>query len=322
MRKWICASIACVGALAATGSAVADDGYPSRPVKIIVGFQAGGPTDVVARLVAKALQDELKGSFVVENKPGATSNIASEMVAAAAPDGYTLLVAASPLAMNQFTFPQQRYDAITSFAPISKVSSGPGVLAVSNKLPVKTYPEFEALAKKEPGKLNYGSTGVGGTQHMATLRLEGLRDIKMTHIPYSGGAGVMNDLIAGNIDVSFMTSTGAMTNLAAGAVRPIAVAGPVRLPGLPDVPTFTELGVPEMKSDSWNAVLAPVGTPKPILDKIAAVIAKAVKTPQFIEVLQPQGAVLIGNTPEEFQAELQAEVKHWDEQFKHVKLER
>lgn len=321
MRKWMSAAMACAGVIAAAPAA-ADEAYPARPVRIVVGFQAGGPTDVVARLVAKALQEELKGAFVVENKPGATSNIASETVAAATPDGYTLLIAASPLVMNKFSYPHQKFDPIQSFAPISKVSYAPGVLAVTNGMPATNFQEFVALAKKDPGALNYGSTGVGGTQHMATLRLERLAGIQMTHIPYSGGAGAMNDLIAGNIDVAFMTATGAMANLAGGKVRPLAVAGPVRLPELPDVPTFTEVGLPDMKSDSWNALLAPAGTPKPIIDKLAAAVAKAVKTPEFTNILQPQGAMLIGNTPEEFGAELQAEVAYWDEQFKHVKLER
>jgi len=323
MYKLICATVASVGLVTSASNAfAADDAYPSRPVKIVVGFQPGGPTDVVARLVARALQEELKGSFVVDNKPGATSNIASEQVAAAKPDGYTLLFAASPLVMNKFTHPQQKFDPVTSFEAISKISSAPGVLAATNKLPVKDYQQFEALAKKEPGTLNYGSTGNGGTQHMAMMRLQGLRGIELTHIPYGGSSGAMNDLIAGNIDVAFMTATGAMPNLVAGTVRPLAVAGSKRLPELPNVPTFTELGIPDMKSDSWNALLAPAGTPKPIVDKLAAVLKKAVKTKEFSEVLDPQGAMLIGNSPEEFKAELIAEDAYWKAQFKNVKLDK
>lgn len=306
----------------AGASALASDAYPTKPVKIIVGFQAGGPTDVVARLVAKALQDELKGAFIVENRPGATSNIASEMVAAAPPDGHTLLLAAAPLTMNKFVFPKQKFDPLSSFEPVSKVSSAPGVFAVSPKLPVKTFKEFQDLAKKKPGELTYGTTGAGGTQHMATLRLEQLAGIQMLHVPYSGGSGVLNDLIAGVVDSAFMTSTGAMPNLEAGKVRPLAIAGPQRLPGIPDVPTFTEVGLPGMVSDSWNALLAPAGTPKPIIDKLAAVIAKAVQSDEFKKTLIPQGAVLIGNTPEQFKAELKAEVAHWSEQFKKFNVEK
>lgn len=323
MRSLICATVAAVGMMSWAGTVWAeDDAYPNRAVKIVVGFQPGGPTDVVARLVAKALQEELKGAFVVENKPGATSNIASESVASAKPDGYTLLFAASPLVMNKFTYPMQKFDPVKSFEPISKISSAPGVLAATNKLPVKDYKEFEALAKKEPGKLNYGSTGNGGTQHMAMLKLQALTGIDMAHIPYGGGSGAMNDLIAGNIDVAFMTATGAMPALVAGTVHPLAVAGPKRLPELPNVPTFAELGILEMKSDSWNALLAPAGTPKPIVDKLAAVLEKAVKTKEFSDVLGPQGAMLIGNSPEEFRAELIAEDAYWNEQFKNVKLDK
>ncbi len=292
------------------------DTYPNKTVKIIVGFQAGGPTDVTARLVARALSDALKTPFIVENKPGATSNIASEMVATAPPDGYTLLVAASPLTMNKYVYPQQKFDPLKSFEPVSKISVAPGVLAVSPQLPVKTYQEFEALAKKKPDGLSYGSTGKGGTQHMAMLRLEELTGVKMLHVPYGGTTGVINDLMASTIDVAFMTSTGAMSNLVAGKVRPLAVAGTTRLPALPNVPTFKELGIPAMKSDSWNALLAPAGTPKAIVDKLAAVIEKAVHTKAFEETLVPQGSLLIGNSPQQFKAELHEEVAFWAEQFK------
>lgn len=320
-RTWI-ATAAALTSLAFAGGAVAADNYPSKPVKIIVGFQAGGPTDVVARLAAKALQDELKGTFIVENKPGATSNIASETVAAAPADGYTLLLAAAPLTMNKFVFAKQKFDPLKSFEPVSKISSAPGVLAVSPKLNVKTFKELQALAKSKPGELSYGTTGAGGTQHMATLRLEQLAGIDMLHVPYSGGSGVLNDLIAGVIDVAFMTSTGAMPNLEAGKVRSLGVAGPVRLPGLPNVATFTELGLPGMVSDSWNGLLAPAGTPKPIVDKLAAAMAKAVKTKEFKDTLVPQGAVLIGNSPSVFKAELRAEVAHWAEQFAKIKIDK
>ena len=314
-------ALASIFALAFSGAnAAGADTYPTRTVKIIVGFQAGGPTDVTARLVARALSDELKVPFIVENKPGATSNIASEMVAAAAPDGYTLLVAASPLTMNKYVFPQQKFDPIKSFEPISKISSAPGVLAVSPKLPVKTFQEFEALAKKKADGLSYGSTGKGGTQHMAMLRLEQLTGMKMVHVPYGGTTGVINDLMASVIDVAFMTSTGAMPNLEAGKVRPLAVAGAHRLPGLPNVPTFKEVGIPDMKSDSWNALLAPAGTPKPIIDKLAAVVQKAVKTQTFKDTLIPQGSMLIGNSPQEFKAELNEEVAFWADQFKKANI--
>lgn len=306
----------------AAGAVAAKEEYPSKPVKIVVGFQAGGPTDVVARLLAKALQDELKGTFIVENKPGATSNIASEMVATAPADGYTLLLAAAPMTMNKFVYPKQKFDPLKSFVPISKVSSAPGVFAINLKLPIKNFKEFAAYAKASPGAVSYGTTGAGGTQHMATLRLEQLSGLKMLHVPYSGGSGVLNDLIAGVVDAAFMTSTGAMSNLEAGKVRPLAVAGPVRLPGLPDVPTFAELGLPGMVSDSWNALLAPAGTPQAIIDKLAAATVKATRSPEFKKILIPQGAVLIGNTPAEFKSELEAEVAHWTEQFKKIQIEK
>lgn len=320
-RRIVPLAIASLCAMAFTGAHAADaDGYPNKTVKIIVGFQAGGPTDVVARLAARALSDALKSPFIVENKPGATSNIASEMVAAAPPDGYTLLLAASPLVMNKYVYPQQKFDPLKSFEPVSKISVAPGVLSVSPKSPAKTYQEFEALAKKKPDGLSYGSTGKGGTQHMAMLRLEELTGMKMVHVPYGGTTGVINDLMSSTIDAAFMTSMGSMPNLVAGKVRPLAVAGPKRLPGLPNVPTFAEVGVPAMKSDSWNALLAPAGTPKAVVDKLAAVLEKAVHTKEFQDALVPQGSMLIGNTPQQFKAELKEEVAFWADQFKKAKI--
>lgn len=321
-RRIVNLAMASLCALTLHGANAADveASYPGRTVKIIVGFQAGGPTDVTARLVARALSDEFKVPFIVENKPGATSNIASEMVAAAAPDGYTLLVAASPLTMNKYVFSQQKFDPIRSFEPISKISSAPGVLAVSPHLSARNWAEFEALARKKVDALSYGSTGQGGTQHMAMLRLVQLTGIKMVHVPYGGTTGVLNDLMGSVINVAFMTSTGAMPHLEAGKVRPIAIAGSQRLQGLPGVPTFKELGVPEMKSESWNALLAPTGTPRQVIDKLAAGVKKAVHSKALKDVLIPQGSILIGNSPQEFKAELNEEVAFWADQFKKANI--
>lgn len=308
-------------ALGIAAPAMADASYPSKPVRIIVGYSAGGPTDAVARMVAAHLQTKLGQPFVVDNRAGAGSNIASEAVAAAAPDGYTLLVAAAPLTMNSHVYKNLKFDAGKSFEPISKLSSAPGVLGVRPDWGVGSVKELVAAAKKEPGKFTYGTTGIGGSQHMATEMFQQLAGVKLTHVPYKGASNVMTDLIAGHVDMAFMTATGAMSHLQAGKVKPIAVAGPQRLSGLPDVPTFAEVGYPAMISDSWNGLLAPAGTPEAIVKKLHAAAAEAVRLPEIRAKLESQGAIVIGNSPEEFRADIQREVAHWAEQFKAIKIE-
>lgn len=308
-------------AACAWNMAAADPAYPSKPVRIIVGYSAGGPTDAVARMVAAHLQTKLGQPFVVDNRAGAGSNIASEAVAAAAPDGYTLLVAAAPLTMNSHVYKNLKFDAARSFEPISKLSSAPGVLAVRPGLGAASVKELVALAKKEPGKLTYGTTGLGGSQHMATELFQRLAGVKLTHIPYKGASNVMTDLIAGHVDMALMTATGAMPHLQAGKVKPLAVAGPQRLSGLPDVPTFAEAGYPAMISDSWNGLLAPAGTPAAIVQKLHAAAVEALQVPEIRSKLESQGAIVIGSSPAEFRADIQREVAHWAEQFKAIKIE-
>lgn len=304
----------------ATG-AMADAAYPAKPVRIIVGYSAGGPTDAVARMVAAHLQARLGQPFIVDNRPGAGSNIASEAVAAAPADGYTLLVAAAPLTMNSYVYKKLKFDPVKSFTPISKLSSSPGVLAVRPDMAVGSVKDLIALAKKEPGKLTYGSTGLGGSQHMATELFQRLAGIQLTHIPYKGASVVMTDLMAGHVDLAFMTASGAMPHLQAGKVKPLAVAGPQRLSGLPDVPTFAQAGLPAMISDSWNGLLAPAGTPPAIVKKLHAAAVEALQIPEIKTKLESQGAIVIGSSPEEFRNDIQREVAHWAEQFKTIKID-
>lgn len=307
--------------LAMAGGALADAAYPSKPVRVIVGYSAGGPTDLVARMIAAHLQTRLGQPFVVDNRPGAGSNIASEAVAAAPADGYTLLVAAAPLTMNSYVYKKLKFDAVKSFTPISKLSSSPGVLAVRPDLNVGNVQDLIALAKKEPGKLTYGTTGLGGSQHMATELLQRLAGVQLMHIPYKGASNVMTDLIAGHVDLAFVSASGAMPHLQAGKVKSLAVAGPLRLSGLPDVPTFTQAGFPAMVSDSWNGLLAPAGTPPAIIKKLHAAAVEALQTPEIKLKLESLGAVVIGNSPEEFRNDIQREVAQWGEQFKTIKID-
>lgn len=301
--------------------AFADPSYPNKPVRIIVGYSPGGPTDTVARLMAAKLQVKLRQSFIVENRAGVGSNIASEAVAAAPADGYTLLVAAAPITMNSFVYKNQKFNVEKSFAPISKLSSAPGVLAVRAELGVNTVAELIELAKKNGGKLSYGSTGLGGSQHMAGELLQRLAGIQLLHVPFKGASAALNDLIAGHLDMAFMTATSAMPHLQAGKIKPLAVAAPKRLTGLPKVPTFAEVGLPGMVSDSWNGLLAPAGTPPAIIKKLHEAAVAAMHMPEIKDKLESQGALVIANSPEEFKADIQQEVGEWATQFKHIKIE-
>ncbi|MCY1195004.1 hypothetical protein D9M68_115580 [compost metagenome] len=305
-----------------SGSASADPAsdYPNRPVRVVVGYQAGGPTDVVARLLAKQLQTTFGQPFVVENKPGAGSNIASDHVAGAKADGYTLLFAAAPIASNGFVYKNLKWDVRKSFAPISQVMSAPAILAVSPTLPVHTMADLIALARKQPGKLSFASTGNGGTQHLAGEMLKQQAGINMIHVPYKGASSVITDLIAGNVSMAFMTSVSAMPYLKAGQIRPIAVTAPKRLTLLPNVPTMAEGGVPGLEVDSWSGLFAPAGTPRPIIEKLQQAVIKAVATAEMRDNLQPQGAVLVGNTSSEFKAYIDKDVEHMARLFQTVKV--
>lgn len=298
-----------------------NDTYPQRSVRVLVGYSPGGPTDMVARLLAANLQARLGQPFVVENRAGAGSNIASEAVAAAPADGYTLLVAAAPLTMNRYVYKDIKFDAVNSFAPISKLSSAPGVLAVRPGLGVDSVQDLIALARQQPGKLTYGSTGVGGSQHMATELFQSLTGTQLVHVPYKGASNALNDLSAGHIDLAFMTASGAMPYLQAGKIKPLAVAGSRRLKTLPDLPSFAELGFPAMVSDSWNGLLAPAGTDPRIIRILAEATAEAMQNPEMKQRLEDQGALVIANTPEAFAADIRQEVAQWGEQFKTIRLD-
>lgn len=317
------ASVLASAALLVHGSVAAQDpaaGYPSKPVRIVVGYQAGGPTDATARILANRLQAALSQPFIVENKAGAGSNLASEAVASSAPDGYTLLLAAAPITMTAQLYKGLKWDVQRSFEPVSMVMSAPGVLAVAPNVPVKNLQELIALAKKQPGKLSFGSTGNGGTQHVAGEMLKQHAGIDIVHIPYKGASGAMQDLMGGNITMVFATSVSAMPLLKSGKAHPIAVAAAKRLAQLPEVPTMSEAGLPGFESDSWNGLLAPKGTPPAIIAKLHAEVAKAVKSDEFREKLESQGAVLVGNSPAEFRAAIQQEVDHWTKFFKTTAL--
>lgn len=294
--------------------------YPNQPIRLIVGYQAGGPTDVTARMIATKLQLALGQPVVVENKLGAGSNIASDYVAAAKPDGYTLLLAAAPITWTPMIYRNVHFDVQKSFEPVVNVMSAPCILAVSPHLPVKTLGELVALAKKQPGKLTYASSGPGGSQQLAAELLKQRAGIDVVHIPYKGASGALTDLMAGHVDMAFMTSMSAIPHLKTGNPHAIAVAADKRLPQLPDVPTVAELGYPGFAAESWNGLFAPAGTPKEIVARLNAEVNKALAAPDVRDSLVQQGAVVVGGTPADFRAYVDKEVERWTALLKTIKI--
>ncbi|UZN48508.1 tripartite tricarboxylate transporter substrate binding protein [Cupriavidus cauae] len=304
----------------ATAAHATPSGYPTKPIRIIVGYQAGGPTDLTARLLAGKLQAGLGQPVIVENKVGAGSNIASDYVASAPPDGYTLLLAAAPITMTKYLYKGLKFDVLKSFEPIANVMTAPAVLAVSTRLPAHDLRSLIALAKKKPGTLTFGSTGAGGSQHLAGELLKQRAGIDMLHVPYKGASAALTDLMAGTVDMVFMTSMSALPTLKSGNPRAIAVASKKRMPQMPQLPTMEEAGLPGFEADSWNGLLAPAGTPREVLDRLNAEVNKALASPDVRDTLVSQGAIVVGGSREQFRQYLVEEVDRWGKVFQTVHI--
>lgn len=305
---------AMIAGLASTQAAYAAEdvaSYPSRPITIVVGFPPGGPTDIIARVVATRLSQAWGKPVIVENKPGAGSNIATEQVVRAAPDGYTLLVETIANATNMSVYKKLNYDTRKDLSPIVQFMASPSVLVTGPKVPAKNLKELLALAKSQPGKLDYASTGVGGSPHLAGEMLKYRAGIDIVHIPYKGASPALNDLLAGNVAMGFMTSLGLGQHVQSGKLRAIAVASPKRLPELPDVPTMAEAGLSDFHVLSWNGLAAPAKTPRPIIDKLNAEVNRILATPEVKKQLEALGGFPIGGTPEEFTKYVDSEIRTW-----------
>ncbi|HYF19716.1 MAG TPA: tripartite tricarboxylate transporter substrate binding protein [Ramlibacter sp.] len=293
--------------------------YPTGPVKIVVGFAPGGPTDLAARLVAGKLQTALGQSFVVENRAGAGSNLASEIVAAAPPDGHTLLLAAAPLAINGHLYRGLKFDVLRSFEPVTQVMSAPCILAVRPDS-YRTLAELVAAARQQPGRLSYSSSGLGGSQHLAGELLQQRAGIKLIHVPYKGAAPALNDLLGGQVSMGLMTSLSAVPYFTTGKLRALAVAAPQRMPQLPDVPTMAEAGAPGVEMNSWSGLLAPARTPAEVVAKLQRETVRALAAPDVREKLVSQGAVVAGGTAAEFAAYLAREHAEYGRLIKAINL--
>jgi tripartite-type tricarboxylate transporter receptor subunit TctC len=309
-----------LAAAAATGSGPV---YPMRPVRFICPYVAGGAGDIFTRTIAQKLTEALGQSVVVDNRPGANGGIGTDLVAKSAPDGHTLLMGNSgPLAVNPVLYRKVPYDPIKDFAPITQGTSYMYVLVVPAALPVATLNEFTALLKTKPGQMTYGSTGIGGGNHLSGELFNLMTGTQSVHVPYTGSAAALAALLGGQLDYMFDTVITAVPHLRAGRLRGIGVTAMRRSSALPEVPTLDELGLKGFELTQWQAVVAPAGTPKPVVEQLYREVAKALKMPDVVERLATQGGnELVGNTPEEFARVIKHDLAKYAKLVKSAKIQ-
>jgi len=297
-------------AFAAPLAASADD-YPNRPITVLVGFPPGGSTDAAMRILQDPMAQALGQSIIIDNRGGAGGTLAAAMAAKAKPDGYTLLYTVNAsLTMNMYMQKNFPFDSKTAFEPIGLASDVVLMLAVNAKLPVHTVQELVDYARKNPGKLSYGSAGVGSGHHICGELPKQKTGIDIVHVPYRGGGPATQDLVAGNIQVAFGTLPALLPHVASGSIRIIASAEKGRVPGFPDIPAINET-IPGVINIGWSGMLAPAGTPKPVIEKVHAAMTAAVKMPDVADKMKTQGLIARTATPDEFRKLLVAEIDYW-----------
>jgi tripartite-type tricarboxylate transporter receptor subunit TctC len=286
--------------------------YPTRTVRIIVPFAAGGPTDILARLLAQRLHDALGQQFIIDNRGGGGGTIGAQLAARSAPDGYTLYIGGiTTLAMAPHTHKNLPYDPFKDFAPIARLTEQPLMLMVHPSLPVHALKDFIALARAKPGQLDYASSGLGGTGHLAGELFKAVTGTNMVHIPYKGASPALTDLTAGQVQVMFGTLLAAVPLVKNGKLRPLAVTGKVRAAALPQVPTFAEAGLSNYDALSWNCMVAPTGTSADVIARLNTELVRIVRDPALLERLAGDGVTGTGSTPQELAAYLKAESAKW-----------
>jgi tripartite-type tricarboxylate transporter receptor subunit TctC len=307
-RAWLLAALS-VSCLAAA-SPVWSQSYPSRPVRVIMPFGAGGPTDVFTRQIADELSKSLKGTFVMENRPGAGTIIGSDAAAKSPPDGYTLLMISATQTTTETLVPNKPFKLMRDFVPVASVMSSELVMVVHPSVGVSTAKDFVALAKAKPGTLNYASSGIGSNYHMAGELFKILTGTDIVHVPYKGSTGARNDIISGQIQMMFDSVPTMAQMIEARRVNALGTTGKVRSPSLPDVPTLTEAGIPH-EATIWLGVMAPAGTPQPIVDLLNSEINKIVTRPEIKVAWEKLGAVPVAMKPGEFGAFVESEIDRW-----------
>jgi len=308
MKLWTALLAAALAVIASVAPTLAADDYPNKPITVIVPFSAGGNSDTSTRLIARLLSEKLGQTVIVDNKPGAGGILGMEIGAVAKPDGYTLIFSSSgQMATYPYLYKKLSFDPVKSFVPIRAGASNPYLMLFNPAKPYKTLPEFIEYAKKHENSINYGSVGNGSAGHLAGELLQQLTGIKMTHIAYKLSPNLYADLISGVLDIGFEFVNSMRPNIEAGKLIPIAIASEVRMKTLPDIPTFAELGYPEMKIAAWGVFLAPAGTPAPIIRKLDAALDEVLKSPTMTEYYRVGDANLLDIGHDKFPAFLASE---------------
>ena len=298
-------------ALALAAGAACAQSYPTKAVRLVVPFLAGGSTDIVGRTVAQKLSEMWGQQVFVDNRPGGGTTIGTDNVAKSAPDGYTLLVTPAPFTINPSLLAKLPYDAAGDFAPITLINTTPLVLVVNPGVPANSVRELIALAKAKPGKLNFGSSGTGGSNHLAGELFNAMAGVKMVHIPYKGNAGALTDIVGGHLDVVYNGLTSALALIKGGKLRVLAVTSLRRNAALPDVPTLDETGLKGFEAVAWNGLTAPAKTPRDVIMIINADVIKVVNSPELKERLKAEGSDPVGSSPEQYAAFLRDEIAKW-----------
>lgn len=302
-----------VGAAALAALPAGAQAFPSKPVQLVVPLGPGGINDIVSRMIAAKLGDAWGQPVVVVNKPGAGGTIGSDFVAKAAPDGHTVLMCYSSHFANPSLYGKLPYDTVRDFAPITMINTATLVLTVGPSVPVTSVRELIALAKAKPGTLNYGTSGIGSLGHLAALRFAKALGIEVTHVPYKSAPDVINAMLRGDVGFFFDSPITALPFIRGGKVKALAVTSPQRSPVMPDVPTVAEAALPGFEVLGWNGMLAPAGTPRPVIDKLNADVVRVLRMPDIVKQLADQGVDLVGNTPEQFAAIISADIGKWRE---------
>ncbi len=319
-RRFVGLAAAAIAAPPVLASRATAADWPQRLVRIVVPFPPGGSTDITARLIGNRLQEVWGQSVVIENKPGAGGNIASEMVAHSDPDGYTIFIVGPGLATNQFLYPSLSYDPVGDFAPVTLLITQPNMMCVPVSKPAKSVQEFIAYCNENRGKVTYASSGNGTTLHLSGELFKRLANVEMTHIPYRGGALAINDLIPGRVDVTFDNMPSILSHVKAGTVRALAVTTRERVPVVPDLPTIAESGVPGFDVSSWFGFFVPVRTPPDVIARINKDANAALAHPSVKSRFEELGATPKGSTPAELAAFLKSEIDKWGPVIREAKI--
>ena len=307
--------------LLALPAAVAADEFPSKPIRLIVPFPAGGPNDIIARVIGQRMSELIKQPVLIDNRGGQGGVLGTDAVAKSAPDGYTVAISSAGALAISPSMEKVAYDTLSDLAPVTLVATVPEMLVVATNVPAKTMGELIALAKSQPGKLNFASSGPGSLPHLAGELFKLTARIDIVHVPYRGAAPAVNDLLGQQVQMTFLDLPILLPQIKAGALRPIAMGSADRAPTAPEVPTTAELGLPELRIENWYGMVAPKGTPDTVIASLNRITLQAMADPAVKDKLASQGATLVGGTPEHFRGFIDTEIKKWAKVIKDAGVE-